>query len=451
MFNTRNTVTGLVVLGLCLGQALLAQNTELQPKGNSPYSRFGLGDPAALPFAAQNAMAGLSAAFHDPFFMNMVNPAALSHLAATDLETGLFAKYSRLSDGNNADNLWSGNLNYFALGFPLLNPINRALDKKSNDLGLGMGLVLQPFTTMGYDLSTEQTFPEVGTARTTFKGTGGAYRFMWGNAIRYKRLAAGANIGYLFGKLSYNRTVEFADIGPTSYYTIYLDEQSVSGFQWNAGAMWTAPLQKKADGSNRSLREKNLIFGLYGNSATTLRTNDSRFYVRDNQAYNVTDTLVFENNIRNTGTLPGEYAFGVTYDHTGKLKLGIEYGVGLWSQYRNPLRNEQLADTRRIALGLEYIPDLYSYNNYWQRVRYRAGAYYRTDPRTINGRQLSDLGLSLGMGLPVILPRQQTSFINFTLEGGSLGTAQALRETYIRMTLGFTLNDNSWFFKRKFN
>jgi len=110
-----------------------------------------------------------------------------------------------------------------------------------------------------------------------------------------------------------------------------------------------------------------------------------------------------------------------------------------------------LEDTRRLAFGMEYIPDLFSYNNYWQRVRYRFGGYYRTDPRTVNGSQITDVGVTLGFGFPVILPRQQTSFINLALEGGSLGTTSALSELYIRMTLGFTLNDNSWFFKRKIN
>ncbi len=430
---------------------LAAQASQVQPKGNSPYSRFGLGDPASLPFAGQNAMAGLSAAFNDPLFMNMINPAALGHLNTTDLETGLFAKFSSLSSGGASDGLWSGNLNYLALGFPLLNPVNRALDKKSSDVGLGMGFVLQPFTTVGYDLIVEQPFQEAGIARTTFKGNGGAYRLMWGNGFRYRRFAAGVNIGYLFGKTSYERIVEFAEVNPASYLTIYLDEQSLNGFQWNAGAQMSIPIQKVPEGSSRSTKEKNLVFGIYGNSATALSTNDNRYYTRYNPAYNDRDTLLLESGIRNSGTMPGELVFGIAYDQTNKLKIGLEYGAAYWSSYRNPLRQESLADARRIAAGVEYIPDMFSYNNYWQRIRYRGGIYYRDDPRTINGKQLNDIGISFGMGMPVILPRQQTSFVNLTIEAGRFGVADAIRETYVRMTLGFTLNDNSWFFKRKFN
>ena len=182
MSKTRNSVV--FFLWLAAG-TLLAQSTEVQPKGNSPYSRFGIGDPAALPFAGQAAMGGLSAAVNDPFYLNMVNPAALAFLNTTDLETGFYAKYSYLSEDDANDRLWSGNLNYFALGFPLINSLNRVLDKKSNDFNVGMGFVLQPFTNVGYDLWVEQSLPEVGTARSTFTGSGGNYRLMWGNGARW--------------------------------------------------------------------------------------------------------------------------------------------------------------------------------------------------------------------------------------------------------------------------
>jgi hypothetical protein len=103
-----------------------------------------------------------------------------------------------------------------------------------------------------------------------------------------------------------------------------------------------------------------------------------------------------------------------------------------------------------VAAGLEYIPDNLSYNRYLKRVRYRVGGYYRQDPRSLNDKQLTDIGATFGLGFPLILPRQQTSFVNLSLEAGKMGAGSAISETYIRMTLGFTFNDNSWFFKRRF-
>jgi hypothetical protein len=79
------------------------------------------------------------------------------------------------------------------------------------------------------------------------------------------------------------------------------------------------------------------------------------------------------------------------------------------------------------------------------------GAFYENDPRTFNGDQLSKRGVTVGLGLPLTLPRQQTSFVNLAFEGGQFGLQDVITENYIKMTLGFTLNDNSWFFKRKFD
>jgi len=451
MFENRKRVVLLAAICALAFVSLSAQTADTEPKGNSPYSRFGLGDLVNPLFAAQSGMGGLSAAYSDPFHLNMANPAALGHLMATDLETGFFAKYSSISDGNSSASLWSGNLNYFALGMPIMNPVNRALEKKSDKIGLGMGFVLQPYSNVGYNLVTTQQFAEIGEAVTNFKGSGGAYRLMWGNGFRYGRFSAGVNLGYLFGKISYDRTVLFNDVANQSYLTRYLDEQSLSGFLWNAGAQVSVPLVKKPEGVARSSKEKNLIFGLYGNSSTNLSTNNSRFHTRYNQTYNDRDTILLETDSIRKGALPGEIVFGITYDQSNKLKLGFEYALTSWSAYANPLQGAGLSDVRRISVGIEYVPDMFSYNNYFQRVRYRGGVFHRTDPRSVDGKQLTEYGISLGLGFPVILPRQQTSFINLTLEGGRFGAGSPLRETYARMTLGFTLNDNSWFFKRKFN
>lgn len=452
MFENLGRVVLLAVFCALAFVSLSAQTADTEPRSNSPYSRFGLGDLVNPLFAAQSGMGGLSAAYHDPFHLNMANPAALGHLLVTDLETGFFAKFSSIGNGDTSASIWSGNLNYFALGIPLINPVNRALEKKSDKIGLGMGFVLQPYSNVGYNLATTQTFPEIGEAVTNFRGSGGTYRLMWGNGFRYGRFSAGANIGYLFGKMSYDRTVQFTDVANQSYITRYLDEQSVSGFLWNAGAQMSIPLQKAPEGTTRSAKEKNLILGVYGNSSTTLNTNNSRFHTRFNQTYDDRDTILLETEALNKGTLPGELVVGITYDQSNKLKLGFEYAFAAWNEYSNPIRgSENLSDARRISVGIEYIPDVFSYNNYFQRVRYRGGAFHRTDPRSVNGKQLTEFGISAGMGFPVILPRQQTSFINLTLEGGRFGAGSPLRETYVRMTLGFTLNDNSWFFKRKFN
>lgn len=448
MSNVLRKLLGLViacVMVTALGAQV--QNTNIRPKVNSPLSRFGLGDPLEQYFVSSAGMAGLSAAHHDAYHLNILNPASLASLQSTAFEGGLDIKYSRLSERDSADNLWGGNLRYLSLGFPLLNPINRALDRESNDWDIGMSFTLAPLTQVGYDILLNDTDPELGRTTNSLKGAGGTYRLMWGNGIRYKNLSVGVNLGYLFGKITNSRLVEFTTL-PSSLNTEFLDEISYGGFVWSAGMQYALTLEK-AEESKQNTVGKRLTFGLYGNTANSFNTQTSRIYRRYIDL--LADTIVAENDVSGTGRLPAELTVGLTYQQRNKLTLGAEVGYAGWSEYDNSAKKDPLADTWRIAAGLEFTPNIASYNNYWQKVRYRLGAIYADDPRIVNGEQFKRYALTLGMGLPIIMPRQQLSFVNAALELGRLSAPDILQETYVKLSLGFTMNDNSWFFKRKFN
>ena len=100
-----------------------------QPKINSPYSRFGLGDMVNQNFANSAAWGSQSAAFHDPFYLNIENPASFAFLRSTAFETGISTKYSQYKTATSSQDVWSGNLAYLALGFTLNSPINEVLDR----------------------------------------------------------------------------------------------------------------------------------------------------------------------------------------------------------------------------------------------------------------------------------------------------------------------------------
>ncbi|MDB4505972.1 hypothetical protein N9229_02260, partial [Saprospiraceae bacterium] len=139
-----------------------------------------------------------------------------------------------------------------------------------------------------------------------------------------------------------------------------------------------------------------------------------------------------------------------------RLRLGIDFKYQSWSEYLNDLVAAADADREdvnvwRLGFGGEYVPDSRSYNKYLKKVRYRFGAFYSKDPRSVQNDLLSKYGATVGFGLPVILPQGKKSFVNLTLEMGQIGLADALKRTYFKINLGFTLNDNTWFFKRKFN
>lgn len=425
---------------------------DIQPKDNSPFSRFGIGDLINQNFVSTIGMGGLSAAQHDPLHLNILNPASLGFLRATAFEVGFNGEYSTLENKGESASGWNGNLNYIAIGFPLKNPINEVLDRKLSQIGWGMNLALVPYSIVGYDIQTEA---QVDTLQITnrFRGSGGTYRFLWGNAVRYKDLSVGVNLGYIFGKVSNRRYVFFENLPTHYYYNDLLSEYSISGFNWNIGVQYDYVFKKaKKDGVALPTGKK-ITIGAYGNSATSFSTNSDELFTRlpIPSSFSGVDTISSQQGIIGSGQLPAEFSIGLMYQKVNKFKIGINYKTAQWSQYENDAQPEDLLNTYQVAFGGEYIPDFLSYNRYLKKVRYRFGAFYGTDARSFNGEQLQEYGVSLGFGLPIILPRQQTSFINFALEAGKFGLSDSLNETYIRMSVGFTLNDNTWFFKRKFN
>ena len=368
-------------------------------------------------------------------------------LRTADYEVGLYGKYASLSGADESAGIWSGNLQYLALAFPMANPVNQILEREKPDFSWGMSVALQPFTNIGYDIQTTEVLPQVDTTINSFQGTGGTYQLLWGNGFRYKDLSAGFTVGYLFGKLSNTRRVFFQDLG-VAYQNDFEDDISIRGWTWNLGLQYQLWLRKAEEEPERG--DMSITFGAYGHSTQGFKTNSSSLYTGVNGSYSDIDTILLETDLVGEGVLPSSYSFGAVFEAYQKLKLGIEGSITNWEEYENSAKPETLNNAWRFAFGGEYIPDITSYNNYGRRIRYRFGAFYGTDGRSFNA-DLTSYGITLGLGLPIILPRQQTSYVDLALEAGRFGSPDVLQETYVKLTLGFSLNDNSWFYKRKFD
>ncbi len=433
---------------------LLLTNLALfaQPKQNSPYSKYGIGDRTNQFFANQAGWGGQTAAFHDPFHLNIVNPASYAFLRSAVFETGLYAKHSRLKTDDSKADYWSGNLPYIALGFTLKSPINEVLDKVKSPWNYGMAFALTQYSIVGYNILSDENLPELGAVENTFGGTGGTYRFNWGGGAKYKHTAFGLNLGWVFGTTSYAATTVFADSFPT-FQTNQREDLRINGLVWNVGVQHDFVLETAE--VDKTIPTRWITVGITGESNHQLDTEHDVLFIRSrgiasNGYYIDADTLESALKVRQKLTLPATIGIGVQYGIANKLKFGAQYEFGGWSAYKNEARPETMRNTSSVSGGVEYIPDFVSYNNYAKRIRYRAGAFYRQDPRVVDGKGLDDIGVTLGFGFPIILPRQQTSFVNLAVEYGKLGKNTTIEETYFRFTVGFTLNDNTWFYKRRF-
>jgi hypothetical protein len=76
------------------------------------------------------------------------------------------------------------------------------------------------------------------------------------------------------------------------------------------------------------------------------------------------------------------------------------------------------------------------------------GLEYMQTPFFINQTDINDIGINFGTSIPV----NQLSLVNLAVKVGRRGTVDngLIREGYVNFSLGLSLNDNSWFYKRVF-
>ena len=424
-----------------------------QPKDNSPYSRFGIGDIVDDNFMASHFMGGLGGSFIDPYHVNIVNPASLSYLGATSFEVGLHAELSRLSDGiHTPASRWNGNLNYISFAFPLQNALNDILDRKKRNLNFGMGFTLMPYSNVGYDVSSYLYNENFGDYTVNYQGSGGSYQFLWSNGVRFKNFAFGLNLGYLFGKINNTTVIGFAE-NPASFNSFLENNSSMSGFVWKAGLLYNLHLTKKDEDESPTDSFQKIVFGLYGNSTTTLNstTNSIEGSLLNISGLIIQDTFSLVNGEKKQGKLPSEFGFGVSYVNGNKFSIGVNYESTQWSKFNSDFVNNNLKNTFKLSFGGYYRPNYKSVSSYLSRVSYRLGTFYQKVPVEINqGEEIDDYGLTFGLGMPFFYQRK-ISHANLGFTYGMRGTGTAIEERYFRISFSFTFNDDEWFINKKYN
>jgi len=355
---------------------------------------------------------------------------------------------------------WNGNLSYISLGFPLQNAVNEVLDQKKKKLHWGMNFTLIPFSNVDYNIETktDEMFGDTLTSVDyTFEGKGGTYKVLWGNSVAYKNFSAGINLGYFFGKIENDKFVAFPDLR-SAYNNVFQDDFTVSGFTWNIGVQQDFVTQVNETSEDPV---KYFTVGVTANSRNKFNIRRDRFWRTQNFAYPISnqDTILSvtgEETFKSEGFLPGEVGVGFMYTHlpykTRKslLRLGVDFKYQQWSEFVNDLVaagdvNQPDVSTWRLSFGGEYQADERSYNNYFKKIRYRFGAFYNSDPRTVTNEQLRRYGFTFGFGMPIVRPQSERAFVNIGFELGKIGLADSLDRNYFRINLGFTLNDKYWF------
>ncbi|HLP51040.1 MAG TPA: hypothetical protein VK154_09175 [Chitinophagales bacterium] len=409
----------------------------------SPYSRFGLGYVYSPVFSANKAMGEIAAPYASAININYANPASYASLTRTTIEVGMKMDGANIHTQDSNYRSIQPNISHIAVAFA-----PNVLAKKKN-WGISLGLL--PYTNINYTFIQNYNDSALGPYRLVHAGKGSLYQAYVGGAYKVKGLSIGANLGFLFGKLDYQKTITFPD-SLYAYSTRNITSVNAKSFMYTIGLQYEYRIYHNKE-TPEPRTDINMIVGAYGSGGLKLNAKVSnywdRFYIDPTFGVVTIDTAQANFNQKESIKLPFNMGAGVMFGNELYWMLGADFKFMNWKSYSSPLNNGGLNNSWRISIGGQITPNIEAdRKKYFSKVQYRLGGYYGKSELNYNGKQLSEAGGTVGFGFPF----KSVAHLNLSGDFGSRGVSDpnAIRETYYRVTFGFVLND-IWFTKRKFD
>ncbi|PZX49846.1 hypothetical protein [Algoriphagus chordae] len=407
--------------------------TEAQAQSSaSTYSALGIGEFNYSGLTNNQAMGGQGISFGSAWNPNVVNPALSTKNSIFSFEAALNYKMIGVDNGRETADVDGGGLSYIAFSLPV----------KVNKATLGMGL--SQITSVNYSLLIESTVENTDLqAVNAIEGDGGiSEAYLSYGMVIAKNLSLGIHGSYLFGStIRSDQLALFDDEGnQVGITTEYYERLAVSDVGIKAGAYYFMPVGTKGK------IHLGAIYQHLGNVNGKAFAKLSSFGQASDPD---SDGDLIANNEPGSIYIPDRYGFGISYEKNNKYVIGLEGQYQDFREYRSllddPLRLHQAI---KVGLGFQIVPDYTAIDNPLKRGTYRFGLEYQQTPYYLNATNINDLGITFGASLPV----NQLSLVNFAVKAGQRGTTDngLIRESYVNFTLGLSLNDNSWFYKRVF-
>ncbi len=420
----RNSI---LILSFCL---LVTTNVLAQTRNNSPYSMYGIGIINDYSSPISFSMGGVGIAFQNQASLNPLNPASIASLKEQSFvfDAGLVMNSSKLSSTDISEKASYATLNHLLFGFQLV-----------KNWKTSFGVI--PLSDVGYNINSFESVDYIGDINHIYNGNGGITKAYWTNAFNIsKNLSIGIEMGLLFGEIEQSHLMLIQET-VNYFYTKEIKVNNYSDFYFKTGLQYNASLNENLD----------LTLGIIYSSKTNIKTISlSSVQLVLPPASGLTNVIetIDENSVIGETIIPGVLGFGIMLDNKKNLKLGFDLEKQFWSKYKSLDDEGSFKNSTRIALGAEYIPDKTSVFSYLKRISYRAGIRYEKTPLYVNAKQLNEIGISFGVGLPL---RRSLSSINIGLEIGQFGStsSQLVKDTFVKFKLGISMHQK-WFVRRKY-
>jgi hypothetical protein len=169
-----------------------------------------------------------------------------------------------------------------------------------------------------------------------------------------------------------------------------------------------------------------------------------------------------------TTTLGLNYRFQFTDIKKGnqsrksEISVHASFNTADWTKFKSISegveKDYHFQATTKTTIGLQYSPEIFNNDkaangNILEKTKYRFGAYSYNLPFTQNNLNIVDKGLTIGLGIPILTQRSQSS-VNLGFAYGNRGTSDKtlLTEKYYSINIGLTFAPSifeRWFVKRK--
>jgi hypothetical protein len=426
----RNRLTSIFVIFL----TFLSFSLSGQKLINAPFSRFNLGTMEPAGSFRSISMGGIGTAMRDNNSIFFTNPASYSSFDTTSFLFDFGLDYSLDFLSNGTDNHFSDDLNFdhLLMGFPIVR-------------GFGVAIGILPVSNGYYKISGQvlegdpEYDPLTGEYAEIHAGEGGFNKIFLGSGLKITRnLSAGVNLSILFGSIKRTNQFDFAD-----YYNVYHNNRTenlgLTGINFDYGLQYMAIIKK----------DYFFNAGISYSSSMNCKSDYRDLFSKYN-VYGYSDTISYYSNDTTRATIPGTLRLGISFGKKDKFTAGIDYITTKWSDAKIYGADSYLADTRSLLFGAEFIPEKYSNYSFLKRMEYRIGGHIEDNYLILDGEQVKEWGLSLGVGIPMRRTLSKTNFfIDYTRKSNSAG-AELLREDFVTMGISLNLYD-WWFMKRKYD
>lgn len=387
---------------------------------NSPYSYYGLGELEAPDFGHTTGMGGVGIGMSSSQFLNKANPASLSSIDTLSFlfEVALSGKYSVYDTKTESFRAFNSGLKKLAIGF-------RVNKYWATSLGI------TPYSNVGYRIVETKLI--AGTTNehytSTLSGDGGLSQLYWANSLNIGHgFSLGLDASYIFGSITKEESVTSSSV--YGYYSV-VRKYTPNRLYFDVGAQY-----------ERTYHDIKYIIGVTGGLKRALLTPE---YISEKSIFSTTSSdvpnTVFDQSI------PAFWGLGSSVKYKSWTFAG-EYRVQYWGNLVDNDGQHIYSNSRRIALGTEYMPGISVPRYLYQRMVYQAGFHYDQSYLKINGVNLDGYAVTVGVGIP---GRRERNFMGMSFEVGKRGSLSngLIRETFYQVNFTMSLND-IWFVRPKY-